>query len=237
MRRTLPIVIAVVLAAPALILAEAPLRVPAKAKAPSMLDRPVGELKLDKVSLADALDLLRDSAEVNMHVNWKALEAAGVTRDTPVSVRLTKLPVRKALNYVLTGASPATWFVDDGIIEVTTQDIADKHMYTRVYPIDDLVMEIPDFVGPQFSLQSASQGTNSGGGQSLFQNSNNNQQQQQKPPQTKDERAQSIVDTITQSIRPEVWKINGGTATIAYFRGSLVVTAPRQVHEAISSSR
>lgn len=236
MRRALPIVMATVLAAPALARAEAPLRVSANAKAPSVLDRPVGELKLDKVPLVDALDLLRDSAQVNLHINWKALEAAGVTKETPVSVRLTALPVRKALNFVLQNAAPATWFVDDGIIEVTTQEIADKHMYTRVYPIDDLVMEIPDFYGPQFSLQSASQqGGNSGGGQSPFQNQQQNQQPQQKPQQTKDQRGQTIVDTITQSIRPDIWKVNGGTATIAYYHGSLVVTAPRQVHEAISN--
>jgi hypothetical protein len=200
-----------------------------------MLNRTVGQMNLDKVTFSDAIDFLRDSADVNLHVNWKALEASGVSRDVPISIRLSNLPIRKALTYVLNAAPPSTWFVDDGVIEVTTQAIADKHMYTRVYPIDDLVMDIPDFYGPQFNLQSAAQGSGQSGGQSPFQNSNTQQQQpQQQPRPTRDERGQQIVDLITQSIRPDIWHASGGPATIAYYHGSLVVTAPRQVHEAIS---
>jgi hypothetical protein len=236
MYRAIPVTLAAVLAVPAFVRAEAPLRAPTNVrKAPSMLDRTVGQVNLDKVTLADAIDFLRDSAGVNLHVNWKALESAGVSRDVPVSIRLSNLPVRKALTYVLNAAPPATWFLDDGVIEVTTQELADKHMYTRVYPIDDLVMDIPDFYGPQFNLQSAAQGSGqSGGGQSPFQNSNTQQQPQQQPRPTRDERGQQIVDLVTQSIRPDIWKVNGGPATIAYYHGSLVVTAPRQVHEAIA---
>ena len=30
--------------------------------------------------------------------------------------------------------------------------ISDQQLITRVYPVDDLVMEIPNFVGPSFNL-------------------------------------------------------------------------------------
>src|SRR5205085_11847541 len=35
-------------------------------------------------TLSDAVDVLRDKTGENIFVNWKALEAAGVTRDTAV---------------------------------------------------------------------------------------------------------------------------------------------------------
>lgn len=198
-----------------------------------MLDRPVAEMKFDKVPLSDALDFLRDSTNANLHVNWRSLEAAGVARDTPVSIQLRNVPLRKALNYVLAGTQ-ATWFIDSGIIEVTTQEIADKHTYTRVYPVDDIVMVVPDFFGPQFSLQQASQSGQGGGGQSPFQQTNNTTLDPQQAKAQKQQRGQDLVDLVTQSIRPDVWKVNGGTATIAYYNGSLVVTAPRQVHEMLA---
>lgn len=216
--------------------AEAPLRLPDHRKPVSMLDRPVGELKLDKVPLSDAIDFLRASTNVNLHVDWHELEAAGVTKDSPVSVHLSNLPLRKALNFVLSGQGTATWFIDQGVIEITTQAVADKHMYTRVYPVDDLIVDVPNFIGPQFSLQNAAQnGSTGGGGQSPFQDNNTNTNTTPEKVKTKSERGQDLVDLITQTIRPDVWKANGGEATIAYYNGMLVVHAPRQVHELISS--
>ena len=237
MRRPLSLMIAAsttLFPAP-LLLAEAPLRLPPKTrKADTMLDRPVAELKMDKVPLSDALDFLRDTTSANLHVNWRSLESAGIAKDTPVSINLRNVPLRKALNYVLSGTQ-ATWFIDSGIIEVTTQEIADKHTYTRVYPVDDIIMVVPDFIGPQFSLQQASQsGQGGGGGQSPFQQNNTTNNTPEQARAQKQQRGQDLVDLITQTIRPDVWKSAGGPATIAYYNGSLVVTAPRQVHEMIA---
>ena len=50
---------------------------------------------------------------------------------------------------------------------------------------------------------------------------------------TRTDRAQALVDVITSTIQPEIWQANGGTAAIRFFNGSLIVTAPRSVHEAL----
>jgi hypothetical protein len=201
----------------------------------SMLDRPVAELKLDKVPLADAIAFLQNATRANLHVNWKALGSVGVSKDAPVSVNLRGVPLRKALTYVLQGQGPVTWYIDDGVIEVTTQEIADKQMYTRVYSVEDLVMVVPDFYGPQFNIQQASQsGQGGGGGQSPFQQTNQQPPQLRPGQSLKDQRGKELVDLVTQTVRPDVWRANGGNASIGYFNGMLVVTAPRQVHEAIA---
>ena len=48
-----------------------------------------------------------------------------------------------------------------------------------------------------------------------------------------DERAERLVDIITETVRPEIWDVNGGTATITVFNGNLIINAPRSVHEMI----
>jgi len=225
------------------------------------LNASLPEVKFDGVALGDALDFLRDVSGINMTVNWKAMEAAGVTKDTPVTLRLRNVSARKALEMVLAeagGSSALTYDVDEGVVEITTRELADQRMYTKVYPIEDLLMEIPDFTdAPIFDLTSLSNSSSGGGrggvgggvgggggygggggggsGSSggLFGNTNNSQNKQQQTGKTKQERAQELVDLIRSTITPDVWVENGGKAAIRYWSGNLIVTAPRSVQEAI----
>ena len=218
--------------------------VPASAQAVRgrALDRVLPEMKFTGVTFGDAIDFLRDVASVNIHVNWKALESENVTADTPINLRLRSVSLRKVMNLLLSEASGGdnlTWHVDQGVVEITTREMADKKMYTKVYPIHDLIMDVPDFVGPNMSLQSASDQAQAGGGGGggsggLFGTSGDSsrKEEDEKTP-NRDERGQQLVDLIMETVRPDIWAANGGTASIRYFNGSLIVTAPRSVHEAI----
>src|SRR5258706_11387111 len=140
-----------------------------QAAANASLNRLLPEVKFQGSTLKDCFEFLRDVSGANIHVNWRALEAAGVTGDTPVNVRLREVSLRKVLTVLLneSGVGLLTFYTSEGVIEVTTAELADKEMITRVYPIDDLIMEIPDFDNaPSFSLadQSGSGGGGGGGG-------------------------------------------------------------------------
>src|SRR5687768_12642943 len=214
---------------------------PAQAVRGRALDRVLPEMKFTGVTFGDAIDFLRDVAGVNIHVNWKALEAENVTADTPINLRLRSVTLRKVLNLLLSEASGGdnlTWQVDQGVVEITTRELADKKMYTKVYPIQDLTMDVPDFVGPNMSLQSASDQAQAGGGGGgsggLFgQSGDSSRDEEDEKTPNRDERGQQLVDLIMETVRPDIWAANGGTASIRYFNGSLIVTAPRSVHEAI----
>jgi hypothetical protein len=208
------------------------------------------ELNFQGVTLNDALDFMRDVSGANITVNWKALEASGMTRDAQVNLHLTGITLRKALDMLLTEASGGdtiTYVVDQGVIEITTRDLADHMMTTRVYPVEDLLMIVPDFTdAPQFSLDASQNQGNSGGGgggaaggvtqggstNQIFTGNGTNGTNTE-PVKTKAERAQELVDLIEAVISPDVWKEQGGPATIRYYNGMLVVTAPRAIQEAI----
>lgn len=216
------------------------------------LSQALPELRFQAVTLGDAIDFLRDVSGANIAVNWKALDAAGVTRDTQVNLHVSGITLRKALDMTLTeaaGGDALTFYVDDGVISITTRELADRSMVTRVYPVEDLLMEVPDFTdAPQLSLtQQQSQGGGGGGtalGQggggggiqqsgTLFGNGGTSNNQNQTPGRSKSARAQDLIGLIEAVVFPEIWKDNGGTASCQYFNGMLIVTAPRSVQEAI----
>jgi hypothetical protein len=67
--------------------------------------RVLPEVNFDATPLTDAIDFLRDVSGAEILVDWTRLEAAGAKRDTPVSIRLVKIPIGQALALILREAS------------------------------------------------------------------------------------------------------------------------------------
>ncbi len=207
-------------------------------KARVVVNRRAGKVEFDKVALSDVFDHLRETTGVNLYVNWPALEAAGVDPSAAVSLKLNGIRVRVMLDLVLkqVGNGQLDWYIADNIIYVTTRELADRQQVTVVYPIQDLIVDVPDFKGPDFNLDSGNGGggggRGGGGGTGPFGGGSGGQNE---PPRlTKDERAQQIVQLIQNIVEPDVWDVNGGFAKISTFNGNLIITAPRKVHEKIN---
>ncbi len=176
-------------------------------------------------------------------MNWKAIEAIGVGKDTPVTLKLRNVTLRTALKTLLDDVAPGgavTWYSDDGVIEITSKEMADSAMITRVYDVNDILVEVPDFTEVQQpNFQSAQRGGvgggggNSNGGGNLF---GGNQPSNQNI-RTRADKASDLVKLIETTIQPTIWKDNGGPASIAVFNNHLIVTAPRSVHEAIGGRK
>jgi hypothetical protein len=198
----------------------------------------VPEIKFDGIPLGDAMDFIRDISDTNIHVNWRALELLNVTRQMPVSVRMGNVPLKRVLRSILddTGLGDAiTFYAEDGVLEVTTREIADSKLITKVYPVEDLVVEVPNFAGPTFNLQNQSNTASGGGGGgssggTLFSGAGD-ATAGGLTGATKQQRGEDLVRLVQDTVRPDVWRENGGTAAVRYFNGHLIVTAPRSVHE------
>lgn len=122
---------------PALPAAEAP------ATARAALTLPIPAINVEGESLSHMIDFFRNASGANIVVDWKILEAAGVAKDTPVTLQVKNLSLRKMLQLTLNQASPSTqlvFTVDQNVIEITTQEDADTHLVTRVYDVNELVM-------------------------------------------------------------------------------------------------
>jgi hypothetical protein len=98
---------------------------PANQAAAAQLNRTLPEVRFDNIAFADVLDFLRDVTNANIFVNWRAVEAAGIDRNSPVNARLRDVKFSKALETVLrdvgSGKGKLGYVVDEGVITISTE--------------------------------------------------------------------------------------------------------------------
>ncbi len=214
-----------------------------------LMDQILPQTTMNDLPLNDAITYLRSVTGANIFVNWNVLQNAGISKLTPVSLTLQDVSARKTLSLILEEISPQTPLIDyvhDNVLMITTRSDANRRMVTRVYPVGDLVMTVPNFTNaPQFNLSSATQNSTSqvssqggggigniGGGGSIFQQNS----QLNASTKTTTDRAKELVSLIESTVEPSIWTKNGGRATIIYFNRELVVNAPVYVQRMISST-
>ena len=108
----------------------------------------VRELDVTGLKFKDVIGFLRDMGEVNIIVNWGALQAAGVDAATVVGeIKLANVTFEKALRTVLetvgAGITELQYVVDGGVITISTKEEleAQGRLVTRVYDVRDLIDE------------------------------------------------------------------------------------------------
>jgi hypothetical protein len=202
---------------------------------------------LNEVPARLALEMWSLQTDVALVINWNALEAEGIDTEAPITLNLRRVPAETALKLILRQMNPQPLGDDKLVVQSTqwyvqvlTRGEALRSSVTKMYFIGDLLMEIPNFEGPEFDLNEALSNTNSGGSNGnsggggsggLFPDDNN---QPEEETLSTAERAERIADLIRDTIEPDIWKANGGEyASVRYFRGMLVVSAPEFVHEQI----
>jgi len=102
---------------------------PENQKIEDLLDRHLPSVQLPGVKLSDAIDFIRDVTGENIYVDWKALERAGVTKHSPVTVSATHITIRETFRTILegTGSSSLEIYVMRSTIVVSTKlNFADR---------------------------------------------------------------------------------------------------------------
>ncbi|MBS3735401.1 MAG: hypothetical protein KGY99_10840 [Phycisphaerae bacterium] len=102
------------------------------------LQRRIELIDFDASDFRDVIWFLRESSDVNIWVNWKALDLQGVQPDTPITVKLENVTVAKALEVVLAdtgGEQPLAYIVEDGVVTIATKRHLATKRTTRVYDV------------------------------------------------------------------------------------------------------
>lgn len=94
------------------------------------------------VSLSAAMADLELNHGIPIHLDERALEAAGIDTETPVSLTMEGLPLSATLDYLLRELD-LVYSVQDEVLLITTQEEAEiSCLKRRVYPVRDLLQTI-----------------------------------------------------------------------------------------------
>jgi hypothetical protein len=187
--------------------------------------------------------------DVPLVINWEQLTNQGIDPDQPIHLNLRRVPASQVLALLLahTSTDMATLMFEatPWYIEIITRDQANARVVVQVYPIDDLLVQIPNFTSDRQSGRT-SRGTDAGRGVGgLFPSSGQGSStsggggfgdsaDEQRP--SRQERGEQIAQLIRDTIEPDIWIENGGEkSSVRYHNGRLVVTAPRYVHRQIGA--
>lgn len=203
-------------------------------------------VRIENATAREAFAWWARSTGISLVINWDAMVLDGVDPDTPIHLELRYVSAQRLLELLLRATAPPeagggvefVYDVEPNYIHVLTKRQANAMPVTRVYGVLDLVMAVPYFDdAPSFDLREALSNTSSGGGGGgageggLF---GEDEQDRDEKPTTRAERGRRLAQLVRDSIEPTIWRENGGEfASIRYFDGRLIVTAPKYVQRRI----
>jgi Flp pilus assembly secretin CpaC len=202
--------------------------------AQALLDKRLPTIQLSQVALTDAIDFLRDTTGANILVNWKALEAASIDKQTPVSVTLHDVKFSKVLDIILeqAGGGKLDHTIDEGVIYISTTDELNKAVVTTVYDIRDLLID-PNFTPtlPSVTVSGGGGGGGGGGGSSAISGAGQGSASANGPTML----LQDIEKKIQNTVAFNTWKVNdpNGYGQIDDFNNNLIITQTHAVHDQI----
>ena len=93
--------------------------------------------------LTDAIDYLKDFHKIEIQLDKKAMDEAGIGTDTTVTKNLKDIPLRSALRLILHELG-LTYVVENEVLLITTNEAAEARCEPVVYPVADLVEKYRD---------------------------------------------------------------------------------------------
>ncbi|HEX7376905.1 MAG TPA: hypothetical protein VF278_07320, partial [Pirellulales bacterium] len=101
------------------------------------LDQPT-EFDFQQRSLAEAMNYFERKHQIEIHLDAKTPNDAGIGDDTPITEALRNISLRSALKLLLRPLN-LTYFAGDGYLLITSKAATTPRMSFKVYPVEDLV--------------------------------------------------------------------------------------------------
>jgi hypothetical protein len=189
------------------------------------------EINFPQMALKNVIAFLRDASGENFHVNWRALETTGITRDTPVTVKAKNISIARTLDLVTDQLnagrdhySSVYWLVQGGIVKISTGEALDKTISVRTYEIGDLLTIIPNFKGPRIGIRPGDKSNN---------NNNNNgwgdddddddDDDEDNPKEQRKKIRKTLIEIVKFSIGEDMW-VPTGKGSIKILRNKMIIS-------------
>jgi len=178
------------------------------------------------------IERLADAHQLNIIVNWRNLENAGIDRNVPIDLKLpNEISLKKALTEVLDQAGGGVvelgFDVADRAITVATQHSIDMRTYPVVYPIADLLMEVPNFTdAPITDLREATRRASRPAERAdlPWRYGDDDDNEPEENPE-RASRVRQLIEIIQDTVAPDSWRDRGGSiGTIREINSQLVIT-------------
>jgi len=180
-------------------------------------------LTFTETPLAGAVEEIKKKLDgtVEIQLDIRALEDAGVGSDTPVTRNVKDVTLRTALRLLL-DEYDLTYLFRNDVLLITTMDKAETELITRVYPIGDLVPPTTVAAAAPEAQSIYPQAPEKPGSKPVARKAN---------PDSYDQ----LIEVITTTIRPQVWNEVGGPSSInkVPVSKSLVISLAWQDHEEV----
>jgi hypothetical protein len=188
------------------------------------------------ITLKAAMRNLADLTRQNIVLGNRGLEQAGVDLNATHDFAFAAGTVKDALLALLQTALPGKEMVissEDKVIQVITQSQADQVLVSKTYYLEDLLAALPRFVRGGTDLNEIGSGA-----VSQYEDlsrpldlSKAPEHAARKPaaaPRAAD--STNILEVITDTVRPEIWRNHGGKSEIAMVGNRVTIKAPASVH-------
>ena len=164
----------------------------------------------DKTPLSEVVAFLARQRKINFIIDRRALDEIGIDPiETSVTLKVSDIPFRSLLSLALERHDLA-WTIRHEVLIVTSEEVAEANLLTKVYDVVDLVVE--------------GDGGGSGGGD-------------RNDISTDGVDFDPLLETITATIQPESWEDNGGYGSLDGFANrsivTLVVLQTPQIHQRV----
>lgn len=167
--------------------------------------RKLPEIRFDQTELTKVVDFLRDVTGTNIFVNWRALETAGIDKESKVTLQLRSVSFGQALKSILRdvggGAVRLDYVVEDNVLVITTEEDAASDTETQFYDVSDLLL--------------------SSAGDALT-------------GKERTERVDSLISVIQDTAARDSWRDNGGSVgSVREFNNKLIISQTTRAHQQI----
>jgi hypothetical protein len=207
----------------------------------AVLRKEVESVDWPDASFEYVVEWLREQGDINVVVNWRALNLAAVEKESMVELSLKRVKVADVLNEAieqLGEAGEVRYRASGNTIRISTKEDFDRKMHLRVYDVTDILIEIPDFYdAPEIDLEQQQQSGGQGAqqGTPVFSSSGSgNDEQTDEDGERLKKRMEDLVTLIEDVIDPLSWDYAGGKGTIRFHKRSLIVNNSIEVHEQIA---